>query len=142
MLPAVFCGAVQELCEYLTLMVESGDQFDLKMLDVVKRDPVVPASEERASSLTPKSEEPTSVPTPSEPIPLEPDEAVQPEELTLVAKTKAPTTPWVYPFVADMPGTPPLEDADQPMSIPLGSQQDLTSLGSLEWTVSHYPAMG
>ena len=46
--PGVICWAVQDLCKCLAPMVESGDQIDLEMLDVVKRDPVVPASTERS----------------------------------------------------------------------------------------------
>ena len=57
-------------------------------------------------------------------------------------KTKTTVIPWVYLLWEDEDGPPPLEDADWATIIPLGFQLDLTSMGSLEWTVSHYSVTG
>ena len=64
----VLCGVVQELHKFLTPLIESGDQFYLEMLDMVKRDPVVPASAQRASSPTPRAEEQMYLPPASQPL--------------------------------------------------------------------------
>ena len=103
---------------------------------------MVPASAERALSLTPRVEELTSVTPPSEPTTLEPEEAVQPKESAMVPRRRTPASPDFNFSWADRSKPPPLEDTDQPMSIPQGSQLDLTPLVSLEWTLSHYPVTG
>ena len=61
--PGMLCRAVQELHRCLAPMIESGDQVDLKMLDVARRDPVAPTSTER----TQRAEQLISVPAPSNP---------------------------------------------------------------------------
>ena len=43
---------------------------------------------------------------------------------------------------ADESDSPPLEQADWPMSIPPGAQLDFISLGSIQVTISHFPVMG
>ena len=63
--PGVLCRAVQELHRCLTPMIESGDQFELNMLNVARRDPMAPAPTQSALLLTPRVEEPISVPDPS-----------------------------------------------------------------------------
>ena len=40
--PGVLWRAVQELHRCLAPVIESGDQFDLEMLDVARRDPMAP----------------------------------------------------------------------------------------------------
>ena len=47
------------------------------MLDMVRKDPVIPAPAERASSLQPRVEEPIHVPAPNQPTTSEPKEAAQ-----------------------------------------------------------------
>ena len=91
--PGVLCRAVQELHRCLTTMIESGDQFDLNMLDEARRDPMAPASAERAPLLTPRMEELISVSAPNDPPSSEPKEAVQPQELALVPRRRLPVSP-------------------------------------------------
>ena len=52
--PWELCGAIQELCKYLTPMVKRGDQFDLQMLNVAEKEPETPTSPERNLSPTSK----------------------------------------------------------------------------------------
>ena len=52
----VLCGAVQELHNCFTSVVQSGDIFDLEMLDVAEKDPMAPASEGRALLPMPRAE--------------------------------------------------------------------------------------
>ena len=123
-------------------LLERGDLLDLDMLDVVRKDPMTSAPAEKASSLRPRVEKPISVSGSSKPTTLEPEEAAQPEEFALVLRSRplAPlgfTLSWV-----DESLPPPQEEADWPMSIPLGTQLDFASLGSLQVTISHYPVMG
>ena len=105
----VLLRAVQELHKCLAPMVENGDQFDLKMLDIGERDPESPTSAERALSVTPEREEATSS-----------------EELALVPRWGTPLPPKFTLSWMDESSPPPLKDADWPMSILLGSQLDLT----------------
>ena len=58
------------------------------------------------------------------------------------AKMRTTITPGLTLSWTDESGPPALEDADWLMSIPLGPQLDLTSLGSMKWTVYNYLAMG
>ena len=46
----VLCGAVQELQECLTYVIQSGDLFNLEMLDVAEKDPMTLTPEGRALS--------------------------------------------------------------------------------------------
>ena len=88
--PGVLCGAVQELCKCLTPIVESGNQFDLEMMDVVKKDPMVPASAEGAQLSKPRAEELPIVTAPSKPTASEPEEAAQSEEFAIVPRKRPP----------------------------------------------------
>ena len=65
----------------------------------------------------------------------------QPKEFTLVL-SKDHLHPRFTLFWADESSSPPWEEANWPMSIPLGAQLDFASLGSLQVTISHYPVKG
>ena len=127
--PGVLCRAVQELCRCLTPVIESGNQFDLDMLNVAERDPVAHTSAERVHIADTREEEPISVPAPSYPLASEPEEAVQPEELALVPREDH-HAPWVYPFMGRWVWTTLLEEADWPVSMSIGAQLGLTSMES------------
>ena len=123
--PGVLCRAVQELCRCLNHVVERGDQFNLQMLDMAERDPKAPTLAKRAPS-------PTS----------ETEEAAPSEGLSLVPIQRSLPLPGFTLLWANESDPPPLEDSEWPMTIPLGSPLDLTCLGSMEWMVSCYTAMG
>ena len=89
---------------------------------------MVPTSAERALLLTPRVEELTSVTAPCKPTALEPEEATQSQEFTLVPIQRPMPTPSFTLSWTDKSRPPPLGDADWPMSTPLGFQLDLTSL--------------
>ena len=77
MAPEVLCRAVQELCRCLVCLVQKGNLVDLPMLDVVKKDAVVPPfPAEGVSSPEPRAEEPIGLPDPDKPPTSEPEEAV------------------------------------------------------------------
>ena len=80
--PRMLCRAVPELCSCLTPLLNSGDLLNLNMLDMVIKDPVTLIPAKRASL----SEEPVSVPTPSEPTTSEPEETAQSEDFALVPR--------------------------------------------------------
>ena len=82
----VLCGAVQGLHECLASVIQSGNMFDLKKLDMAEKDPVAPVSEERAPPPMPRVDLPVSETASSEPGALEPEEATPLEELTLVLR--------------------------------------------------------
>ena len=84
--PGMLCRAVQELCRCLALLIESGNQVDLEMLDVARMDPTAPTSTDRAPLPTPRVEQLIGVHTPSDPPAFEPEEVVQPKEMTLVRR--------------------------------------------------------
>ena len=90
---------------------------------------MAPAPTERASLPRPRVEEPIGVPTPSEPTTSEQEEATQPEEFALVPRRRPLAPPEFTLSWADESGPPPLEEADWPMSIPLGAKLDLTPWG-------------
>ena len=71
----VIFRTVQELHEGLAPIVQSSDLLDLGMLDVAEKDPVVPASEGRSSSLIPWVEPPIGLTAPSELCASEPEGA-------------------------------------------------------------------
>ena len=135
--------AFQELCRCLTPLLDRGNLLDLTMLGVAEKGsmtPPVPA--ERASSPEPRKEEPTSPPSPNKLPALEPKEASHSGELVLRQRRWPPaptgfTCSWV-----DKSGPPPLEDKDLLVNITLGAQLYLSSLGSLQVTVSHHLMMG
>ena len=104
--PGVLCGVVQELCRYLSSLVEKGDLLDLTMLDMEKKDSMAPPVPiEGASSPEPRVKEPISLPA---------KKAAHSGELALVQRF---TCSWVGESIP-----PSLEDADCPMSIALGAQ--------------------
>ena len=88
-------------------LLDMGDLLDLDMLDMVRKDLVTPATAERASSLRPKVEELIGVPTPSESTTLEPEEATQPEEFTLVLMRRPLAPPGFTLSWADESGSSP-----------------------------------
>ena len=140
--PGMLCRAVQELHRYLTSVIESCDLVNLKMLDVARRDPMAPTSKGSTPLLTPTAEPPVGVPIPSEPTASEPGEAATPEELTLVPRWRPLAPPGFSLSWVDESGSPLPQQADWPMSVPLGAQLDCASLDSLQVTILHFPAMG
>ena len=119
-------------------LLERGDLLNFDMLDVVIKDPMTLAPEEKASL----PEELISVPTHSKLTTSEPEEAAQPEDFDLVPKRSPLALPgfsrsWANESSSSLP-----EQADWPMSIPLGAQLDFASLESLQVTISHYPVTG
>ena len=138
----VLCRAVQELHECLASVIQSSNPLDLGMLDVAEKDPVPPASEGRSPSLIPQVEPPIGVTVPGEASTLEPGEATQPEGLTLVPRQRLLPPPAFSLLWADESDPPPLVQAGWPMHIPQGAQLDFASLGSIQVTLSHFPAMG
>ena len=112
-------------------MIQGGDMVDLEMLDVAMKDPVAPTFEGRAPSVMPRLEPPVGVTTPGKPITLEPEEATPPEEPTLVPRWRPSPPPGFSLQWADKSDSPPQEQADWPMNIPLGSQVSFASLGSI-----------
>ena len=131
----VLCGAVQELHECLTSMIQSGDLIDLEMLDVAK-DPVAPSSKGRAPSLMPGAEQPFGVNTPSELSASEPEEAAPQEELTLLPRWRPLPTPGFSLLWVDKSDSLPPGQEDWPMNVPWGVQLDFASLGSIQVTSS------
>ena len=85
---------------------------------------------------------PIHVPTPSDPPTSEPEEAVQPEELALVPRRRPPAPPGFTLLWADESEPLPLEGLDWPVSMSIEAQLGLTTVGSLQVTISHYPVMG
>ena len=140
MLPGVLCRAVQELCECLTYVIQSGNLFDLEILDVAEKDPMPLTPEGRASS--PRVDPLVGVTTPSEPSTSEPVEAAPPEELALMPRWRPPSPPGLSLTWADEHETPQPEWANWPLSIPPGAPLDFTSLRSIQVTISHFPVMG
>ena len=140
--PGVICRAVQKLHRCLTLLVQQYNLLDLEMLDMARKDPMAsPVPTVLASSLGPRVEEPIGIPNPDKPPALEPKKAVHSEELTLMQRRRPLVPPGFTLSWAYESSTPPLEDADWLVSLPLGDHLDLTSSGSLQVTVSHYPTM-
>ena len=89
----MLCGAVQELHQSITSMIQIGNLPDLEILDVAEKDHVAPTFEGRAPLLMPRVYPPVSVTTPSELSALEPEQAAPPEELTLVPRQRPPPPP-------------------------------------------------
>ena len=87
-------------------------------------------------------EEPIGIPAPNEMPTSEPEEAVHSEKLALVQRRRPLASPGFTLSWADESRPPPLEDAEWPVSIPLGAQLELTSMWSMQVTISHYPVMG
>ena len=88
-------GALQsskELHRCFTPLLEMGNLLDLKMLDMVRKDPMTPAPVGRVSLPRPRAQEPIGVPVPNEPTTLESEEAAHPEELALVQRRR-PSVP-------------------------------------------------
>ena len=139
---SVLCRAVQELYECLPSMIQSGNVVDLEMLDVAEKGHVAPASEGRALSLMPRLEPPVSVTAPNELITLEPEVATPSEDLTLVPRWRPPPPSGFSLQWADESNSPPLGQVHWPMNVPLGSQLDFASLGSIQVTISHFPVTG
>ena len=95
--PGVLCGTVQDLCRCLTPLLERGYLLDLNMLDMRRKDPMIPGPAERALLPRPRVEESISVPAPSKPTTLESEEATPPEEFALVLRRR-PLVPLGLPF--------------------------------------------
>ena len=71
--PGMLCGAVQELCRFLTPLLKKGDLLSFTILDVVEKDPItLPVLTERVLSPEPREEEPINLPAPNEPPASEP----------------------------------------------------------------------
>ena len=136
MLPGVLCGAVQELCKCLSPVLESGNQFEFKMWDVVRKDVVAPAP----ALLRPEWKN-QSVYLPLVSKLLQSQKRLHKQKILPLCQEEKTSTPWVYPFLGQTNLAHPLEEADQPVSIPLGFQLYITFFGSLQWTVSHYLVM-
>ena len=150
--PDIFCGPIQELCECLVLVVEEGDWFDMEkeIWEAVRKDPVVATAStgiptpEKAPS--PKTVPPqlaraeelthsTSLYAPSLP---KLEGVVPPQDLALVL-SRQPPPPGFSPQALENLTMPPLEDAYLPGTMTLF---DLSTLQSLEMTISHTPVMG
>ena len=89
----VLCGAVQELCRCLTPLLERGSLLDLEMLDMARKDLVTPVPAERASSLRPRAEDPIGASASNKLPTLEPKEAGQSEELSLMPRGRPSAHP-------------------------------------------------
>ena len=139
--PGMLCRAVQELCRCLTSVIESGDLVNLRMLDMAENDPMALTSKGRAPSQMPRVVPPFSVPAPSELTASEPGEVAPPEELALVPRWRPLALPGFSLSWADESDSPPPEQEDWPMSIPLATQLDFASLGSIQVTILHFPVM-
>ena len=94
--PGVLWRVVQELCECLTSVIQSGNLVDLEMLDMAEKDPMAPTSEVRALLPMPRKEPLVSVTSPSEPSTLEPEDTTPPEECALVPRWR-PLLPLASP---------------------------------------------
>ena len=110
-------------------MIESDDLVNLERLNVAEKNPIAPASKERALLLIPRAEPPVSVTNPSEQSTSEPEEAVPPGELTFVPRWRPLTPPGFTLLWVDESDLSPPEQADWPMRIPLGVQLVFASLG-------------
>ena len=100
--PNMFCGMVQELCEYLFPMVEEGDLFNMEMeiREGVRKVPMTTTPSKRAPSPMPGVEEPINTPAPNPP----------PTDLTLVPRRQPLPSPGISPLCSDDPAILPLED--------------------------------
>ena len=101
-----------------------------------------PTSRGGAPTLMPRVEPLVGVPALSEPTASEPEEAVPPEELTLVPSQRPLAPPGFSLLWVDELGSPTPEQVDWPMSGPLEAQLDFASLGCLQVTILHFPVMG
>ena len=67
-----------------------------------------------------------------------PVEATPPEELALMPRWRPSPPPGLSLSWADKSDSPPPDQVNWPMSIPLGVQLEFASLGSIQVTVSHF----
>ena len=88
--PWPFRGALSDPEHHL---LEMGDLLDLKIMDMVRKDPIFPALTERASSLRPRVEKLIGVPTPNQLPTSEPEKAAQSEALALMQRRRPLTSP-------------------------------------------------
>ena len=137
--PVVLCGAVEELCRCLTPLVEWGDLLDLKMLDVAKKDSAAPVCPYRGGLIIRTQSGRANWPTCHW-------QTIHFGACSLRRSgpfaEKTTGTPWIYPFMGGQVWPIPLEDAASPVSIPLGSQLDLSSLETLQVIVSYNTMTG
>ena len=119
-----------------------GDLLDPTVLDMENKDPVTPAPAGRAPSPEPREEEPISLLAPNELPTSEPKEAAHSEELAPVQRRLSLASPWVYPFMGSQVQPTLFRGCGLAGRYTPGSPIDLSSLGSLQVTISHYPAMG
>ena len=91
-----------------------------------------------ASLPEPRVEEPIGIPTLDETPTSEPEEVVHSEELALVQRRR-PLAPCRFTLPWTDKSRPPL---NWWVNVPLGTQLDLTSMGSLHVAVYHYPVTG
>ena len=93
---------------------------------------MAPTSLEKVPSPMPRVEEPTSTPAPNPPPTTKLEGAASPEE----------PPPRFAPLGMDDPEIPLLEDAYRPVAMPMGTLLDLTTLESLQMTISHILVTG
>ena len=120
-------------------MVEEGDLFNMEkeIWDGVRNDPLAPTSSKRAPSLTPRVEEPTSTTAPNPPPMSKLEGDVSSEDLALVPRRQPPAPYWFSPLDLDDLVIPSLEDMYRQGAMPMGTMLDLTTLESLQVTISH-----
>ena len=129
----VLCGAVQELHQCLSPLLEGDGLLNLETMDVAKKDPVAPASVPTSPTPDPEEEEQVT----KEPCTSEPEEATHLEGGLDLVQGRYPAIPLRFAS-SQVNGT----QAGLASGIPLEVQLDLCSLGSLQVTISHGPAVG
>ena len=139
------CGAVQDLCQCLTYFIEMDGLLSISMLDVAEGKPMT----------SPKPAEKTGPPDESEPQEEESTtaQALDRPDALESGGTGSSVELVMCRGICDlhhlyllghwlMSLAYPLEDVDSSISIPMGAQFDLHSLGSLQVMISYNPMMG
>ena len=124
-----------------------GWLLDITILNVVEKDPVTPLIPRERVSLPEKKpvsqeEEITATQSSNRPDAVEPEGTGCSGELVIVRRWLPPAPPGLYQVMGGWVWPTPLEDVDSLISIPMGAQLDLSSLGSLQVVISHNPVIG
>ena len=137
-LPGVLCGVMHELWQCLASLIEEDILPNLEMLDVVEKDLMAPAQASAPAFPTPDPEEEEQVvQIPEESCTSEPEEATHLEGGLDHVWDRYPAIP--HAFAQSWANQ---THAGLVRGIPLGVQLDLCSLGSLQVTICHGPAVG
>ena len=151
-LPQTFCGTTQGLHEFLILVVEEGDLFNMEeeIWKGVRKDPVIATALTQTLTLdkapssrgvppeTPRVEKPTCSISPESPSVAEPEGVALPQDQALVP-SQSPPPPGFSSWVPGYLITSPLEATYLPGCTTLFGH---SALESLEMTISHNPVMG